>query len=181
MVERFDLGISPITNERIIRMLFLAENWRYATDNSPDEKNLKRPDGGFTLTTHDLSYPYIKTERNEFLNSFAFVVADLVEKNSYLKFSKILRVFWNWYHPGSVMDFHQDDNRHNRWSIVYNLHTNDGGTEFKNVNHNNGEHKTIFHKSEESHALLFPSVMDHRGRAPTEDLNRLSLNVMIEL
>lgn len=174
MIEKIDTGISPNTNKRIIHNLFLAENWRHASDNSPDEKHVDRADAGFILTSHDLNMPHVK---NDFLNASALMISDMVEKNTYLNFAKIHRIFWNWYNPNSLMDYHQDDNRHNRWSIVYNLHSTDGGTEFKNVNNENN----IFHQSVESQALLFPSVTDHRGVAPKEKLNRFSLNIMVEI
>ena len=63
----------------------------------------------------------------------------------------------------------------NKFSIIYNLHDNDGGTEFKINN------EIKFYKSEESTALLFPSKIEHRGVSPTKDLNRFSLNILIEI
>lgn len=173
MVEKFDTGIAPNTNKRIIQNLFLIENWRNASDNSPDEKNINRADPGFIYTSHDFNMPHVK---NDFLNASALMICDMVEQKLVFNFAKIHRIFWNWYHPGSRMDYHQDDNRHNRWSIVYNLHTNDGGTEFKNINE-----KSIFHQSVESEALFFPSILDHRGVAPKETLNRFALNIMVEI
>ena len=67
------------------------------------------------------------------------------------------------------------DLQDNKFSIIYNLHDNDGGTEFKINN------EVKFYKSEESTALLFPSKIEHRGVSPTKDLNRFSLNILIEI
>ena len=62
---------------------------------------------------------------------------------------KINRVYWNWYHPGSVMKFHLDVEEDNKFSIIYNLHDNDGGTEIK-IND-----KILFYKSKESEFYFF--------------------------
>jgi hypothetical protein len=86
-----------------------------------------------------------------------------------------MRVYWNWYAPGALMEFHQDGNKDNYYSIIYNIHNNDGGTEF-NINN-----KIKFFKSVESEALLFPSILYHRGMAPKESLNRFALNIIVQI
>ena len=73
------------------------------------------------------------------------------------------------------MQFHMDNHEDNRFSIIYNLHDSDGGTEFK-IND-----KVDFHKSIESQAILFPSKLYHRGVAPKTNPNRFSLNIMLEI
>ena len=73
------------------------------------------------------------------------------------------------------MKFHEDDLQDNKFSIIYNLHDNDGGTEFRL----NDEIKFI--QSEESKAIVFPSKIEHRGIAPKNNINRFALNMVVEI
>jgi len=73
------------------------------------------------------------------------------------------------------MEYHIDSNYDNLYSIIYNLHDNDGGTKFK-IND-----KVTFYKANESEALLFPSKLIHKGVAPKKSLNRFSLNIVLEI
>ncbi len=68
-----------------------------------------------------------------------------------------------------------DSKLDNKYSILYNLHNNDGGTEFK-IND-----KLKFFKSNESEAILFPSKIEHRGIAPKVNPNRFCLNITLEI
>jgi len=99
----------------------------------------------------------------------------MVQKNMSMKFKDIKRIYWNWYHSTSLMEYHIDSNYDNLYSIIYNLHDNDGGTEFK-LND-----EIIFYKSVESKAIIFPSKISHRGVAPKKDLNRFSLNIITDI
>ena len=124
------------------------------------------------LFTYHINNDY---HNNDILNTYAQIIFDMVERKTFMKFKKINRVYWNWYHPGSVMKFHLDVEEDNKFSIIYNLHDNDGGTEIK-IND-----KITFYKSKESEALLFPSKLYHKGIAPKENLNRFSLNIILEI
>jgi|TARA_R100000084_G_scaffold106482_1_gene64850 hypothetical protein len=172
MVEQISTGLTKNTNNRIIQELYRAENWRYGSDNRPEEKHLDRRDAGFILSTYDVNFNYHK---NDILNTLGQVIFDMVEKNTHMRFKKIDRICFNWYHTGSMMEFHQDIDLHNKFSIIYNIHDNDGGTEFK-VND-----KVKFYQSKGSEALLFPSKIEHRGVAPKENLNRFCMNMMLEI
>ena len=112
---------------------------------------------------------------NSGLNCFAYFISDIVEKNIFFKFKSINRIHWNWYHPGSKMELHSDESLDKFFSIVYNLHTNDGGTEFS-VNN-----KNTFYNSIESEALFFPSKIQHKAVPPTKDFNRFSLNIVVNI
>ena len=171
MITKINTEISKNTNKRIIETLYQIETWRFGVDNTLS-KNVNKIDSGFMLVTYDVNYNYYG---NDILNTYAQVIYDMVEEKTFMKFKKIDRVFWNWYHPGSIMEFHQDIKHDNKFSIIYNLHDNDGGTEIK-VNDTNN-----FYKSIESEALLFPSKLYHRGIAPKENQNRFSLNIMLEI
>jgi hypothetical protein len=67
------------------------------------------------------------------------------------------------------MIFHQDMVEKGYVSIVYNMHDNDGGTEFKDDK---------FIKSKEGQAILFESNLFHRGVAPKKTNHRFSLNIL---
>ena len=166
MIKKIDTGIPTGINKDIINNLYRATNWFFGADKDLNI-NINKEDEGFTLNTTKYDY--------DILNTYAKVIYTLVEKDSFMKFREIIRVYWNWYHPGSDMTFHQDDIRDNYFSIIYNLHDNDGGTEFRM----NDDVK--FFKSEESSALLFPSKIEHRGVSPTKNLNRFSLNILITI
>ncbi len=70
------------------------------------------------------------------------------------------------------MKFHRDADGDNEYSTLYNIHDNDGGTEIKINN------EVKFYKSIESKALMYPSIIYHRGVAPKKDFNRFSLNIL---
>ena len=163
MITKINTDIPSNTNKKIIETLYDTSNWRFGFDNALT-KNPNKRDSGFILS-----------QNNDILNTYAQIIFDTVEKKTFMKFKKINRLFWNWYHPGSIMEFHQDMKEDNKFSIVYNLHDNDGGTEIKVDDKNN------FYKSIESEALLFPSKLYHKGVAPKENLNRFSLNIVLEI
>ena len=171
MVTEIDTGIPKRTNKRIIDELYSLQTWFFGLD--INIKNIvNKQDQGFSSITMSNEQTFVA---NDILNSFGYLVFDIVEKNSFMKFKKINRIYWNWYHPNSVMQYHCDDVRDNYFSILYNLHDNDGGTEF----HIND--KTTFYKSNESEALLFPSKLLHKGVSPKINLNRFSLNIILEI
>ena len=171
MIEKVNTGISSNTNKRIIDLLFEVNTWSFGFEIFLS-KNINKSIAGMLYRSYMDESTYVG---NDALNSYAFTICDMVEKNSYLNFKKIKRVYWNWYFPGSSMEFHHDDPKDNSYSIVYNLHNNDGGTDFKINN------EVTFHKSIESEAILFPSKIYHRGIAPKKSLNRFSLNMMVEI
>lgn len=173
MITKINTNISEKTNKRIINLLYDVNTWRFGYDNNLS-KNLDKTNAGliyksFTSKPGENFFPH------DFLNTYATFIMDTVEQNCFLKFKKLRRIYWNWYSPGASMNMHQDDEADNTYSIIYNLHSNDGGTEF---NYNNNCH---FYKSNESEALLFPSKIHHRGVAPNKNLNRFALNILIEI
>jgi|TARA_R100000455_G_scaffold31289_2_gene24439 hypothetical protein len=171
MITKINTDIPNNTNKKIIETLYNTHTWRFGVDNTLS-KNPNIRDSGFMLFTYDVSNEY---HNNDILNTYAQTIFDMIEKKTFMKFKKIDRIFWNWYHPGSIMEFHQDKKDDNKFSIIYNLHDNDGGTDIKINDKNN------FYKSVESEALLFPSKLYHRGVAPKENINRFSLNIVLEI
>lgn len=171
MIKKIDTNIPKSTNQRILNNLYCSLNWFFGFDKN-NYMNKDKKDAGLLKITYKEDE---KFSSDEILNTYAHFIFDIVESNSFMKFKKINRIYWNWYHTGSEMQFHQDQSGDNKFSIIYNIHDNDGGTEFKDKD------KITFHKSIESEALLFPSKLYHRGIAPTENLNRYSLNIMLEI
>tara|TARA_R110002020_G_scaffold11379_1_gene42909 strand:- start:979 stop:1497 length:519 start_codon:yes stop_codon:yes gene_type:complete len=172
MITKISTNLPTETNKRIIDLLYSVSGWMFGFDHGPEEKNINKPDSGFTLNSYSNENSYIK---NNCLYTYATVIMDIVNNTSPLKFKKLNRIYWNWYNQNSRMEFHTDDFKDNCYTILYNLHSNDGGTEFKVAD------KIDFYKSVESEALFFPSKIYHRGVAPKKNLTRFSLNILMEL
>ena len=171
MITKINTNIPKNTNQKILNNLYTSKGWYFGFDENNYMNKDKKDAGLLTVTYKENGEYYV----NDTLNTYAEVIYDIVESNSFMKFKKINRIYWNWYHPGSVMQFHMDNKEDNKFSIVYNLHNSDGGTEFK------VDDKLTFHKSVESEAILFPSKLYHRGVAPQINYNRFSLNIMLEI
>mgnify|MGYP003149932066 FL=1 len=159
MITKIDTNIPKSTNKKIINILYKTQGWKFGVDKI-DRNNINKPDCGFILTTMPVESNTIVTES---LNTYAGIIIDLIQDKNFLKFKETKRIFWNWYNQNSIMEFHEDNAQDNAFSIVYNLHDNDGGTEFK-VNDN-----VEFYESVESQALLFPSKLYHRGMSPKKN------------
>jgi len=170
MITKINTNIPNKTNIRIIEILSCAGGWTFGVDNKKFNL-LSHKDSGFMLNT----YKEDQINAHDILNCLANLIYDVVESKCFFTFKKICRVYWNWYHPGSLMQFHDDSKLDNKYSILYNLHNNDGGTEFK-IND-----KLKFFKSNESEAILFPSKIEHRGIAPKVNPNRFCLNITLEI
>ena len=173
MITKINTNISEKTNKRIINLLYDVNTWCFGYDNNLS-KNLNKSNSGFIYKSYT-AHPEANYFSHDCLNTYATFIMDTVDQNCFLNFKKLRRIYWNWYSPGATMKFHQDDDEDNTYSIIYNLHTNDGGTEFK---YND---KLDFYKSNESEAFLFPSKLYHRGVAPSENLNRFVLNIKVEI
>ena len=170
MIKEINLDFLKESNKRIINNLYKLQNWGFGFEYHP--RNVNRKDGGFTIITYSEDVDYFN---NDILNTYVEIILDVIKEKYLWQFKRIHSVFWNWYHQGSVTEFHIDSPKDNMFSILYNLHDNDGGTEFKI----NDEKK--FYKSIDSQALLFPSKLYHRGVSPKTNENRFSLNIVIEI
>jgi|TARA_E500000318_G_scaffold17215_1_gene17447 hypothetical protein len=166
MIKEINTGIPSNTNKGIIKHLYSSQNWHFGWDQN-SELNINKKDSGLILN--------INNSNNPVLSTYAQIIFDVVEKNTAMQFKKIERIYWNWYHPGSITEFHEDSAEDNKFSIVYNLHDNDGGTEFII----NDEVKFV--ESKESMAISFPSKVKHRGISPKKNLNRFALNMVLEI
>lgn len=172
MITKIKSNIPHQTNKRIIQTLFDLKKWSFAKDN-PHTQQINKPDSGLKCISHSDSQPHTP---DEVLNIYGTVIFDMVQDNSILKFKTLKRFYWNWYHQNSTAtQFHVDEDKDTTYTILYNLHDNDGGTEFKINN------EIKFEKSIESEALIYPSKLEHRGVAPKKDLHRFNLNIVVEV
>ena len=164
MIKIINTKINNLDNKQIINTLYEVANWQF-----PFEKgkgNIDNFDQGMAYTS--FKKKLFGFERHPVLNTFAEKVFNIVTN----KKGNIVRVYWNWYNQNSQTFFHKDNLQHNFFSILYNIHTNDGGTEFIINN------KNVFYKSNESESLLFPSLIEHKGVAPKKNKQRFSLNIL---
>lgn len=176
MIKIIDTGVPLRTNQKIIDLLFKTRMWGIATDKQPTEQHvydISKPDTGFTLASYEREN---KNFGQSNLNIYAEIICDILfDKLKDIKFKEIERFYWNWYNSNSMTEFHQDRVEQNKMSIIYNVHSNDGGTEIKVGD------KTEFVPSVSSQAILFPSCLWHRGIASKLNPQRFSLNILMEI
>ena len=164
MIQAINTHTPNLTNVNIIQELYKVANWQFPFEKGKGDLNNFDQGMAYTSFKKDL----FGFERHPVLNTFAEKVFNTVTN----KKGNIVRIYWNWYNQNSQTFFHKDNLQHNCFSILYNIHTNDGGTEFI-VNN-----KNIFYKSNESEAILFPSLIEHRGVSPKKNKQRFSLNII---
>ena len=110
------------------------------------------------------------TKRKNSFNNFGdLIYFHCKEKSKKFKIEQITRFYWNLYSRSSKCIWHTDERGINEFvSIIYNLHDNDGGTEFESG----------FIKSKDGEAIIFPSNLPHKGVGPKEYKWRLNLNIV---
>tara|TARA_R100000808_G_scaffold24772_1_gene58202 strand:+ start:3994 stop:4533 length:540 start_codon:yes stop_codon:yes gene_type:complete len=163
-ITRINSGVLQPENTGLINQLVDLSFWKKAID----EKYLdpiNQIDSGFFLNSMNL-------DKGLEINKFVPKIIKLVNMTVKGRINKVERIYWNWYHNNSKTMFHQDSYLENKYSVIYNLHSNDGGTEFK-IND-----KIYFVKAVESQILFFKSNIWHRGVAPTKQKNRYCLNIL---
>ena len=174
--EAFDLPVPSTMNKKIIN--YLGEQlWSYCSDNDSKYKNsfydiASNPlikDCGQTIA----SYKKYAEYRNDLtLNFFGEYIFSLIQERSNFKIKDVSRFYWNLYTPQSVCKDHTDQQDVGRYlSVVYNLHTNDGGTQVQNQ----------FIPSKEGQAVIFRSEKIHKGISSKTSNFRLSLNIIMEI
>lgn len=141
-------------------------SWFIAFESTPRQEQL------FVFKKH-LGFSLISNERNNnediILNNFANKVTEKVLSKLNIK-GKISRFMWNHYLSNQNSSVHTDHNQDNFISILYNLHTTDGGTEIDKK----------FYPDKVSQAKVFKSNLLHRGIGPKKDVVRFNLNIVIE-
>jgi len=179
-IESLDLPVPNKINEKIINYLGTQIGWRFAPSEKPFEL---RPafievippgnvaDSGMSIITYSRNSAKDATI-DYFLNSMGDWIFYLCQERSSFKLKYLERIYWNLYGPTARPGWHVDSRAAGEYaSILYNLHTNDGGTEFESG-------KVI---SKEGRAVIFPSDLKHRGLAPRKYKWRLSLNLVVKI
>ena len=175
--EIFNLPVPHRMNKQIINYLGLKE-WAFVNDSDRKFKNsfydiISNPsikDAGQAIISYKKNDNSIITD--SILNFFGEFIFSLIQEKSRFKIKEIDRMYWNLYTPSSECQFHFDNNNIGRYvSAVYNLHTNDGGTQIENE----------FVTSVESQAVIFKSEKVHKGISSKTSNLRLNLNIVMEL
>lgn len=172
-IEVLDIPFPKESNKHILTYLTGHTSWNFATDLGQDHlirDNITKKNGndyGFYKRTFDKDSQH---DKDDFLNTMAQTIKNMIDEKSSFSIGPIQRIYWNMYVNSSSMVYHRDKEvGDNCISIVYNLHNNDGGTDFK-------DYKTI--TSKESQAIVFKSELLHKGVASKIIPFRFSLNMV---
>jgi hypothetical protein len=164
-------NILPInSNQKIIKNLLHSPNWQFAEDDDKPAEigvfNNEVNHAAFILTSYDV----FKNINNDLiLNTYANLIADIVCEKAEIKKYTIQRFCWNYYMPGMNGNYHTDNDNDNRISILYNLHTTDGGFYLEDK----------FFPDTMGTAKVFKSNIKHKGIGPIKDKARFNLNIVI--
>jgi hypothetical protein len=153
------------TNMKILEGL-ATHHWFIAYDNikNPLKKIISNSNSGFSVITYHEDRP----EWNSYLNEYGFLIFEKIKNKLKLKKVKINRFYWNMYFKNSTTEEHTDMKEKDYTTIVYNLHTTDGGTIVDGK----------FYKDVISQAKVFKSNLVHRGVSPKKDNVRFNLNII---
>jgi hypothetical protein len=160
-------NIIPKTiNKNIINEL-VNHQWYIACDNTQDmcKKIFSKVNNGFSLLT--LENGIIKM--NTILNVYGQIIFNIIIEKLKIK-ARLDRLYWNMYLKESETEIHTDKLDLEYFSILYNLHTTDGGIEINNK----------FYPDLESQAKVFKSNILHRGIGPKQDNVRFNLNITFQ-
>jgi len=121
---------------------------------------------GFNIITIDEG----KIMYDSILNVYGNIISEIIKNKLELDNYSIERLYWNLYLNKNNTQLHTDRDHSNFISIVYNLHTTDGGTEINKK----------FYPDIMGQAKIFKSNVLHRGIGPIEDPVRFSLNIILK-
>jgi hypothetical protein len=126
---------------------------------------------GFALVTKDCSVLNLNTDPFDPLFLWARIITAIAtEKINASNFKRITRIHYNYYYKDQEGTGHIDNKNDNYISILYNLHTTDGGTEILNK----------FYSDKIGQAKVFKSNWYHKGICVKNDKARSSLNIVLE-
>ena len=173
MINKVKNILPPEINKHIIIKLCNQPNWCFPHDaqgqtrdeffNNFVSDNVSN--SGFSLVTYD-QLNNIKIDTN--LNLYAEIIFYKIKQELKLNLHSISRIYWNYYDTTSIANYHVDRTEPGYKSIIYNIHTNDGGTRIGDK----------FFKSNESEAIVFDSDLKHKGVAPSNYKHRFNLNII---
>jgi len=183
-IEIFDLPVPKEINTEVINYLGNKGKWSFVLEQIPNSSGQfskvvtsdKTTDGGMFHITYSRSNSNLEVVPDQYLNDFGNWIYFFCKERTDLKIQYLERLYWNLYSPGASCNWHIDQDLGGYAgfyeSIIYNLHTNDGGTEFE------GSQKIL---AKEGQAVIFPSHLRHRGLAPEKNKWRVSLNIVVRL
>jgi hypothetical protein len=176
-IELLDLPIPHHTNLEIIQHLG-GVGWHFAND-KPEMFQTPFVNKIYGEGKHDHGMHHTSLENkfgnkgDPFLNNMGYLIYHMCNERSKYKMREPRRMYWNFYTPNAICDWHCDEDTVGHCvSVLYNLHDNDGGTEFKDG---------TFIQSKEGQALVFPSYLVHKGIAPKTFYHRFNLNMIVHL
>lgn len=155
------------TNKKIITHL-TNSHWFIAWDSKMDrfKRIFSNKNSGFSIVTMNNG----KAEVDSILNVYGELIFNIVTEKLKIK-ATLDRVFWNMYLKESEGDFHTDRPNPGCISVIYNLHTTDGGTEIDGK----------FYGDVESQAKIFNSNTIHKGFGPKQNNVRFNLNLIFRI
>jgi len=183
-IEIFDLPVPKEINTEVINYLGNKGKWSFVLEQTPNASGQfseiitpnKITDGGMALITYSRNNSIRNTVPDQYLNNFGDWIYFFCKERTDLKIQHLERLYWNLYSPGASCMWHIDQDLGGyvgfHGSIIYNLHTNDGGTEFE------GDQKIL---AKEGQAVMFPSHLRHRGLPPEKNKWRVSLNIVVRI
>ena len=153
------------SNKEILNYLCNEVSWYIAREH-------KKPYDIIFKDNLHLGYAYCSNlvPNQEILNIPANIIMNTVLEKTNRK-GKLFRFMWNMYNKNQESFAHVDHHLENYISVIYALHTTDGGTEINDK----------FYKDQESEAKIFKSNVTHRGIGPKKNFVRFNLNIVIEL
>lgn len=161
-------------NLTILDWLFSEKHWRLATNYLGPGKRLSKAlinnvqHAGFTHTSASIGHENFLDDP---LNLYTLVIANQISERCGFDYKKIYRTNWNYYCKNQKATPHIDDPKENLISIIYNLHTTDGGTIILDK-----EYKDVA-----SQAKIFKSNWEHSSSSVTKDKGRVSVNILLEI
>ena len=157
--------LPPDTNVNILDHLATCE-WRLSRDNLSESKLLTALNNNSGL--QNITYQDGKYCGDRILNIYGHLILDLVSYKLGLR-TYPYRFFWNCYLTPSFSKEHRDWPKPNKYkTIIYNLHTTDGGTEVDGK----------FYEDKMGQAKIFESNLLHKGISCNYDNVRFNLNIM---
>jgi hypothetical protein len=104
------------------------------------------------------------------LNIYGFMIINQLSKTLNFEYEKITRIAYNYYCRNQFSTEHKDSDKENDISVVYNLHTTDGGTKILDK-----EYQDVA-----SQVKIFKSNWLHSSTPTQKDKGRVCLNIKFE-
>jgi hypothetical protein len=165
-VQLIDNILPKSTNLRIIKEL-CNRNWTISNgDSNKFIKIFSEKNSGFAYATFADGKTFIN---DIILNEYGFLIFDIISDKLKIK-GELQRIYWNMYLKNADTDPHIDSPDNNFKSILYSLHTTDGGIKIEND----------FYIDKMGQAKIFNANSTHQGFGPSNDNVRFNLNIVFK-